>query len=112
MTPLSMPIFVTILYFSLVKSSMSETQFDSEVMQLVQDLGLVLKGSLEHLYFLALVAESQYARYHFCDRIKDKAARMERERNIRLSMLYRECRPYSHVKPHNDSFVCAPTLFK
>lgn len=60
---------------------MTEDSFDSEVMQLIDDLGLVRIGSLEYREFLAILAVSEYTNYWFCERWLARKKEQEKERN-------------------------------
>ena len=86
---------------------MDFTDFDSEVMQLVQDLGLVLTGSEEHLRFLAAMSVSRYANYHFCERYRDHLVEVRKINNWRSNGLHR---PYLKSSHHDE--LCAHNQFK
>ena len=62
----------------------SEDSFDSEVISLVEDLGLVLKGSLEHLTFLAIQVCKKWREDYFKESYFDDIA--HHERNVRWRM--------------------------
>ena len=68
---------------------MSETSFDSEVMQLIDDLGLVRIGSPEYREFLAILAISEFTNYWFCERWLARKKEQEKERN-RLLRAYQK----------------------
>ena len=75
---------------------MTEVEFDSEVMALVEDLGLVEIGSLEYREFLAALSVSHYTRYWFCERVKDQWKEKERQRVKLQRELARRNRKWSH----------------
>ena len=81
------------------------SDFDSEVLALINDLGLVLKGSPKYLYWLSVIANSQYYRYHFCDRYKDFKENEKRSQRIRLQEMYKSFRKGSRYTLVNELCV-------
>lgn len=74
---------------------MTESEFDSEVMSLIQDLDLVEIGTPEYRAWLAVWAASHYTRYWFCERWR---AAMDEKRRQRMKLqreLYKRNKPYS-----------------
>lgn len=74
--------------------------YDSEVMSLIQDLGLVRIGSPEYRSFLAALVTSRYTNYWFCERVNNLAVENERKRKILMRVLYKRNRKFSR-------YVCA-----
>lgn len=70
-----------------------------EVHALVDDLDLVPLGSPEHKQHLALLKNSCFSRYLFCERYKDYLKQCFRSRCILSRELYRTYRKFSRYSP-------------
>lgn len=84
--------------------------FDSEVISLVADLGLVLKGSVEYLAFITALENSCFSKHPFCERYHDHLRNISQNRDIVCRLMYQTYRSGSRYK-HESQFVCAPALF-
>lgn len=88
---------------------MSLDSLDSEVIALIEDLGLVLSGSVEHLAWITVLENSRYSKYPFCARVKDHQKELHQNMERLKNDFYRRNRKYSRFS--YQDFECAPVLF-
>lgn len=82
-------------------SGISLDSLDSEVISLIEDLGLVLKGSVEYLAWLTILENSCYSKYPFCARYKDYHKELKRK----CADLARRNQKYSRFTYQSDPCV-------
>ena len=68
---------------------------DSEVISLIQDLGLVQVGSEEFCKHIVALTNSRYSKYWFCERVLDHQRAKELDRSRLLSEICKRNRKYS-----------------
>lgn len=83
--------------------------YDSEVMSLIQDLGLVQIGSEEYRRHLAALVESHYSRYWFCERYWLRVHEDQAKLTKLCSEMYKRNRKYSRYV--YEALVYSPSLF-
>ena len=86
---------------------MSEDCFDSEVIQLISDLGLVQIGSPEYREWLAIWTQSHYTRFWFCERWQKEMDERRRRRQALQRSLYNRNKPYSRYVHSSLSYQTA-----
>lgn len=68
---------------------------DSEVIQLIEDLGLVQIGSPEFAQHIVALSNSRYSKYWFCERVLDQHRQREIDKQRKLDLIYQRNRKYS-----------------
>lgn len=81
---------------------MIETEFDSEVMSLIDDLGLVLKVSEEGKRWWSAWLASQYTRFPLCERYKAYQSQKRLDQERRLRLMCKEQYSYYRGSVHGD----------
>lgn len=74
---------------------------DSEVIQLIEDLGLVQIGSPAFAAHIVALTNSRYSHYWFCERVLDLQRQKELDKQRFLSELFKRNRKYSRYKPND-----------